>query len=1448
MAKKYLLGLDLGTDSVGWCLTDENGKIAKKHGRSLWGVRLFDEAQTAKSRRQSRIARRRITRRSERIDLLQTFFFDEFTKIDPTFFVRLNNSAFKRDDKDPSLNGVRSVLFNDKGYTDREYFKEYPTIYHLRKAMLDHPEKKFDIRMIYLVFHHMVKYRGNFLMPGFKVGDNTEAKQRFDEMISIVNVNSESDLNPVFDEILRIFKENKGVNRKKTALAALLGDKAKSGFTKEVFIPLLSGSGYPWKKACPNLDDDADFPKICLENDIEEKVAQLSDAVAGSEYEWHVDFVRAAKATYDYLKLIMLLGDYKGISDLMVGRYDKHRSDLKALRTLVRDHFDSKTYDEVFRAHDLPANYARYVGMTKVGKELHRLDHCTKDEFCKYLNDLLSKKGLIAKKGKETVPFENLTEDEKLLVQSIIDKNILPRQNATDNGIFPNQLNLYEMHRIIENQSKFYAFFGEKDDEGLSVGQKIESILKFQIPYYVGPLMAHKEGDPRSSHSWMVRKKEGKIYPWNFEQMVDLDRSSEEFIQRMLNRCSYLRNEYCLPSNSVIFEKYNVLNYVNKIYLNGKPITVEEKQKLFEEVFLTQKKPTPKSIEKHFKKITGNSETQITTSTGKPLEAAMPSMASYCTFKSILGEAYNGDQVEEIIRDITIFPDSDTIAKRLRKYYGFTDERLISKIKGIRYSGWGRLSKKLLTGLETPVENNDYGEVTMKTILQIMWETNKNFMEIINDPAYSFSDLIDQENGQNSADDSKGTRLDSIKQYIDEEYVSPAIRRSIWQSIQIVDELQRIVGKPISEYYVEVTRSGKAEKKRTKSRKDRIAELYNEAMKTAGAELKKQLESCKESLSQKEDSQLRSDKYLLYFLQLGKCAYTGEPIDLGDLNTSATDIDHIIPQSKLKDDSISNRVLVKQDANRAKGDRFPISSEIRNRMWKIWKSWKDAGLMDDKKFHNLTRQDNLSEEELNSFVQRQLVFTSQSVKATAEILKKFMKKEDGSDPLVVYSKAENVSDFRKQFDVLKSRDANSFHHAHDAFLNIAVGRRIYHYFGGSNPKLIAERLKKLELEHRTLNVKKIFQEIDSNYFKTHNEHLKPVFDKDDGLIWDFQDSLPYIQKIIRKRFDILMTTRQYFPGGILNKVSIHKASEYKDGNLFPIKSKGDSPFKKTKEYGGYLDLTSGFFSLVSRETKREKEYSIEAIPSIYARPGDIEGIKKYLQTRQSSSTGLTVEVPCLRSNFVLCRGESVVNVTGRSGSVLILKNANEPFFDYDHIRTIRKIRKYLDICGDRSYLLSVDDQEEENSVSQKMVVSAAVGGDGAGGERKDYLLISPGKNNRALEIKLERDEMVSLFFDIVKKASSKLFENLSAVYRVGQKMRAEETTKAFLDLPLYRMPLVLEQMLKLISTTRELANLTEIGLSQYSGNITIAKNKLDGVRVVSQSITGFYTKTIWENK
>lgn len=47
MGKGYYVGLDMGTGSVGWAVTDESYQILRRHGKAMWGVRLFESAKTA---------------------------------------------------------------------------------------------------------------------------------------------------------------------------------------------------------------------------------------------------------------------------------------------------------------------------------------------------------------------------------------------------------------------------------------------------------------------------------------------------------------------------------------------------------------------------------------------------------------------------------------------------------------------------------------------------------------------------------------------------------------------------------------------------------------------------------------------------------------------------------------------------------------------------------------------------------------------------------------------------------------------------------------------------------------------------------------------------------------------------------------------------------------------------------------------------------------------------------------------------------------------------------------------------------------------------------------------------------------------------------------------------------------------------------------------------------
>ena len=69
MDKDYYLGLDIGTDSVGWALTDSDYNLLRLKGKTAWGARIFDSAKDSKERRGFRSNRRRTQRRNYRVNL-----------------------------------------------------------------------------------------------------------------------------------------------------------------------------------------------------------------------------------------------------------------------------------------------------------------------------------------------------------------------------------------------------------------------------------------------------------------------------------------------------------------------------------------------------------------------------------------------------------------------------------------------------------------------------------------------------------------------------------------------------------------------------------------------------------------------------------------------------------------------------------------------------------------------------------------------------------------------------------------------------------------------------------------------------------------------------------------------------------------------------------------------------------------------------------------------------------------------------------------------------------------------------------------------------------------------------------------------------------------------------------------------------------------------------------
>ena len=92
-------------------------------------------------------------------------------------------------------------------------------------------------------------------------------------------------------------------------------------------------------------------------------------------------------------------------------------------------------------------------------------------------------------------------------------------------------------------------------------------------------------------------------------------------------------------------------------------------------------------------------------------------------------------------------------------------------------------------------------------------------------------------------------------------------------------------------------------------------------------------------------------------MQMGRCMYTGKPIDLERLlhDNTAYDIDHIYPRHYITDNNIDNNlVLVHKKDNARKSDTYPIDQSIQENMSGLWKALMQKGFLSKEKYNRLT--------------------------------------------------------------------------------------------------------------------------------------------------------------------------------------------------------------------------------------------------------------------------------------------------------------------------------------------------------------------------------------------------------------------------------------------------------------------------------------------------------------
>lgn len=1235
MGQEYYLGVDMGTGSTGWAVTDSEYHILRKHGKALWGVRLFESASTAEERRMFRTARRRLDRRNWRIEILQEIFSEEISKKDPGFFLRMKESKYYPEDK-RDINGncpeLPYALFVDTDFTDKDYHRKFPTIYHLRKMLMNTKEIP-DIRLVYLAIHHMMKHRGHFLLSG-DISEIKEFGTTFSKLLENIK-NEELDWNLELGEeeyaVVESVLKDKMLNRstKKTRLIKEL--KAKSPCEKAV-LNLLAGGTVKLSDifGIEELNETERAKISFADNGYDDYIGEVENELGEQFY-----IIETAKAVYDWAVLVEILGEHTSISEAKVAIYEKHKSDLRFLKKVVRKYLTKEEYKDIFiNTSDKLKNYSAYIGMTKInGKKVDlQSKRCSKEEFYDFI------KKSVLKKIEGQPEYEYLKEE-------IERETFLPKQVNQDNGVIPYQIHLYELKKILGNLRDKIALIKENED-------KLIQLFEFRIPYYVGPLNKIDDGK-EGKFTWAVRKNNEKIYPWNFENVIDVEASAEKFIRRMTNKCTYLIGEDVLPKDSLLYSKYMVLNELNNIRLDGEKLSVELKQRLYTDVFCRYRKVTVKKVKNYLKCegiVSGNVE--ITGIDGN----FKASLTAYHDFKEILtGTELTKKDKENIITNIVLFgDDKKLLKKRLNRLYPQITPNQLKKICALSYKGWGRFSKKFLEEITVP--DPETGEVW--NIITALWESNNNLMQLLSNN-YQFMDEIETYNMGKQA---KTLSYETVENM----YVSPSVKRQIWQTLKIVKELEKVMKGSPKRVFIEMAREHQ-ESKQTESRKKRLIDLYK-ACKNEEKDWVKELGTQKEQ-------DLRSDKLYLYYTQKGRCMYSKEVIELEDLpDNTKCNIDHIYPQSKTMDDSLKNRVLVKTKYNKAKLDRYPVDKNIRQDMKEFWKSLLDGGFISKEKYERLMRNTELTPEELAGFIERQIVETRQSTKAVAEILKQVFPESE-----IVYVKAGTVSRFRKNFELLKVREVNDLHHAKDAYLNIVVGNSYYVKFTKNATWFIKEN------PGHTYSLNKMFTS-------------KWNIERNGEVAWKAGEKGTIVTvKQTMKKNNILVTRQTHEAKGGLFDQQIMK----KGKGQIAIKE-SDERLASIEKYGGYNKASGAYFMLVQSKDKKGKTIrTVEFIP-LYLK-NKIESDEAIALNYLENDRGLKepkILLKKIKIDTLFDVDGFKMWLSGRTGDQLLFKGANQLLISNECAVIMKKILKFVKRQRENKNLLLVDKDE----ITEEMLI------------------------------------------------------------------------------------------------------------------------------------------------
>lgn len=500
---------------------------------------------------------------------------------------------------------------------------------------------------------------------------------------------------------------------------------------------------------------------------------------------------------------------------------------------------------------------------------------------------------------------------------------------------------------------------------------------------------------------------------WGSQRNFDEGPGSEspysgDQIAERIGKCTLCPEEKRAPRAAYSFELFSLLQKVNHIRLlkggESRPLTGEERNKL---VALCHSKPSPSYAEirktlniahgEHFNDIRCKDDERE----DREKKEKFVQLKAYHDMRKALDKVKKGR-----INDLSI-SERDAAAYALSVYK--TEDKLRTALDKTGITPLDRDALMTLPGF------SKFGHLSVKACTALIphLEQGLTYDKACEAAGFDFR----AHSGE------KAVYLHPTTEDY-EPITSPVVRRSVSQTVKVLNAIIRERGESPSYVHIELAREmsrdfkerSTIEKEQKKRRADNESDL--EAIRAEGVHSPGGQELIKLRLWKEQD---------------GHSPYTGAVIERSRLfEPGYTEIDHIIPYSRSMDDSYANKVLVLTAENREKGNRLPLE-HFHGKAREDFIVRVSAMYKEPRKRRNLLR-DSFSKEDAKDFKERNLQDTKTSTVFVKNYIQDhllFAPSRYDKKPVVAVNGA--VTDYmRKRWGLGKVRADGDRHHALDA--------------------------------------------------------------------------------------------------------------------------------------------------------------------------------------------------------------------------------------------------------------------------------------------------------------------------------------------------------------------------------------------------------------------------------